>query len=193
MLPALVLQLISANAISLLAVPFTVAAAWATCVLEVDGVVITSAGGALEAPGGVAGGVAGGAVEPGLVPALRVIEKLAVAYRCVESEARTTTLFAPTASGMLLMFQLADVPLPATAMLPFNPPPAYQFMRHGPAPALSRPPIERVLCVVSAAGELNDTLNGDAGAVGVVVGGFGVGVGVVGGVEGVGVAATASA
>ena len=152
------------------------------------------AGGALDAAVGVAG-----AVDPGLLPAFRVTEKLAVAYRCAESAARTTTLLTPIASGMLLMFQLVDAPVPFTTTLPFSPPLMYQFIRQGPVPAFSAPQIESAPWVVSVNGVLNDKLNGDAGAAGNVVGSFGVGVGtgvgvgVEGGVVGVSVAEIGSA
>ena len=156
---------------------------------------MAKAGGALDAPVGVAG--VAGAVDPGPLPAFRVTEKLAVAYRCAESDARTTTLLTPIASGMPLMFQLADAAVPFTTTLPFRPPLTYQFIRQGPVPAFNAPAIESAPCVVSANGVLNERLNGDAGAAGNVVGSFGVGVGigvgVEGGVDGVSVAEIGSA
>ena len=54
--------------------------------MEVEGVVMLNAGGAL-----VPGDGAAGKVEPVVVPTLRVMAKLAVAYLCAASEANTTT------------------------------------------------------------------------------------------------------
>ena len=181
-LPALVLQLISATPISLRAEPFTVTTAREICVLELDGVTIVKAGGALTAPGGAEGvvGVPGVTVP---LPDLRTIEKLAVAKRCAESAANTTTLFEPTKSGTPGMVKLAVAPLLGTTMLPFTPPAVYQLIRQGPAPAINCPASRIVASLVSAFDVPSDRLkglDGDDGGTGVV--GVGVGVGVGGGV-----------